>query len=300
MKHRMIALFILLSVFLTLFVFAGCEEPDQPTAAVPSTGSDNVPDKEPEVNTIPVSEQLIEEIKQYLFGINAEILIDSLALSTYLNIVKGGEQVGTCVSFDPTAYYYVCGYYDAGEEYIEDVLYCCRENYTWIGIEHAGDIPADYNGQEFIVAFQVNKAQSCNNLLLEQDAGMTMECCQLYHPEFTDGVNVAAPLQQDYAFLCLTDPGEKTIYYFMDKRYHRYNTFPCVAVDGEQYVSIHTYTTYTDGHRSDADLKEEFGEYYDALMGVMITDRYSVTADNGNVRFYGLFEITDIADILRK
>ena len=42
-----------------------------------------------------------------------------------------------------------------------------------------------------------------------------------------------------------------------------------------------------------------FGDFYDDLKEIMITDLYSMTTEDGNVYHYGLFELEEFANLIK-
>lgn len=77
-------------------------------------------------------------------------------------------------------------------------------------------------------------------------------------------------------------------------------TIPCILLDNKYYITRVTYSIHANGNKDEGYLKGDFGTYYDALMGIMDTTKYSVTATQGRTDYYGLIEINDFVDhILR-
>lgn len=131
----------------------------------------------------------ISTLVSYLLHYNdAHDMPDMPTLAEEINKIKGGTQA-LLVSFDPTNYYYVCGYYNIEHEYSES-LYCCAENYTWVECVNATDIPKTYDDKEFIVAFQFNKALLVNDIISEEIEVPDIEHFQMFKVKFEGEYNV--------------------------------------------------------------------------------------------------------------
>ena len=67
----------------------------------------------------------------------------------------------------------------------------------------------------------------------------------------------------------------------------------CVHLDGRYYIALEIYNVGVDGKRYDYDNSWNLGEYYDSMMEIMITGRYSQTMSSGSMRHYGLFDVDE-------
>ena len=61
-------------------------------------------------------------------------------LATEIQSIKDGAQA-LIVKYDPSNYYFVCGYYNSDHS-DESYRYCCAENYTWVKFYDPKDISA--------------------------------------------------------------------------------------------------------------------------------------------------------------
>ena len=99
------------------------------------------------------------------------------------------------------------------------------------------------------------------------------------------------------AYLNKFSQSTRTMYYCKSIYYHPIYTIPCVYLDGEYYLYFSRYTVYADGSCSEEnDYTYTFGKYYDALIGVMDKNKYSVTYEDGKTKFYGTIRIDDFVD----
>ncbi len=243
--------------------------------------------------------ELISELVEYL----KQIRIAYEPLESHMEIkidrMKRGNQ-SLHVSFDPSSYYFVCGYFNF-EHYEGD--YCCVEQYTWMKFDDEADIREYCNGKEFIVAFQINRASSVIDIESGDSVVPAMEHFQLYHPlEFENGYNTKGALVYDasYVYINFYDSDKGVIYHSRSWMYHDYITFNTVKIDNEFYIATRMYTISSDGARNDANLLSEFGIYYDALFEIMDTDNYSAVDKYGRTAFYGLFDIEEFVGVIMK
>ena len=289
---------ILLLGGLLLTCFAGCAFREQtPEPTEPASKYNNPMD---------LPEDMLDALTEYLQTINMEFLIGSYSFAERLNYLKNGTQ-WLHVTFDPSDFYYVCGYYNpdhkntenkASLDESEDRNYCCASAYTWVKFDSEKDICDTYGNSRIMVAFQINNAQSCRDIAPSTKAVPEFVHYQLYEPEFSDGINIAEPVAFNETFISFTKSEQSTIYYISDIRFHRVRTVPCVCLEEDYYILVELYAEHPDGTRSERDLQREFAEYYDDIMQVMITDKYSVLNENGTVRYYGLIDIEDIANLV--
>ncbi len=252
----------------------------------------------PQLTTVGVSEDLAYELADYLQMLFAEYEMKENSFAIRLNYIKRGVRT-LHVTFDPSEYYFVGAYYNAPHEqqYPELELFCCSLKYTWVKFENADEIKDSYNGQTLIAAFQINKSLICESFPSATSDSL-MEHFQVFKPIFENGINIASPLVYDGSFIYLTLSEKETVYCSKDAYNHDWVAFDCIVRDGQHYVSSILYSEYANGTRYDWDMQYEFGEYYDALMRIMITGQYSETYENGTVSHFGLFKIEDIAKIV--
>ncbi|MBQ8414507.1 MAG: hypothetical protein IJX58_04590, partial [Clostridia bacterium] len=78
------------------------------------------------------------------------------------------------------------------------------------------------------------------------------------------------------------------------------NEISCVHLDGRYYIALELYNVGVDGKRYDYDNSWNLGEYYDSMMEIMITGRYSQIMSSGSMRHYGLFDIDEFVNKIVK
>ena len=266
-------------------------------------------------NTIELSVDLINSIKDFLYSLNLDVSIVDITLADKFDMIKNGAQP-LHVKFDPTEYYYVCAYFDGHCRWedkcdsehceTEKATYCCHDEYVWVGFDSEKDIPEYYNDGRLVAAFQVNKTLFNRDLLSDEGQVPKFEHYQMYQPTFVDGFNVAAPIHFEETFIYLNVSGADTVYYGYDRYRDKLNweKVSCVEIDGEYYYKKQLSVLYQDGRYSsysgeDSVLRSIFKNYYDYLMNVMITDDYSEISVNGNTCYYGLIRLEDIAKIFK-
>ena len=213
------------------------------------------------------------------------------------------------VAFDPSNYYFVCGYYNSPSEY-GDVGYQKSKEYTWVGYERESEIQEYYDDMRWAVVFQINKALTITDILSNEATVPNMEHFQIYEPTFENGKNVGAHVDFNETFIYLNYPNcylnsfsqnTSTMYYSTSIYYHSMNTIPCINLDGEYYLRFYLYTIYTDGHRGEEEsYVNAFGEYYDVLTAIMEKDKYSITKENGRTSFYGVISFDDFVNAVVK
>ena len=161
---------------------------------------------------------------------------------------------------------------------------------------------------QFVVAFQINRAASVINILTGEPAN-DIEHFDIYVPAFENGVNTAVATEFDQNFVYLnglfSDLDENTIYYSTSPKSvkdHSNHAIPCVYLDGRYYLSL-SLGTLKAGKEFDAQevLSKEsniykFGEYYDAIVGVMDMESYRIVNQDGSMRIYGLITFEDFAN----
>lgn len=314
MKKKILPLFLLLCTLLLLIGAVGCDANPPSTDAETTTEPPNEIMDPTEYHTIPLTNQLIKTIKDYLIDSTMQVLLNPSTFSMRLDPIKSGEEQLLQVTFDPNEYYYACIYFDYPEDHSkghELFMYCCTDEYTFVGFENEEDIPETYGGKAFFLAFQVNKAQSCTNVIVENGETCDVQYYQAYFPQFENGFNTAPATHFNETYFYSMSPEWEIVY--KTKRHYDRNpggaTFPHVLLDGKYYITQIHYTVYHSGSRSDRNLAYEFGAYYDELMEVMITDKYSVYHENESILeqffnehtvYYGLFDLEDLKTILTK
>ncbi len=281
---------------------------ETPGGSVDSENISGDNEKEPPTyNTIEVSDELIEQC------INATTNADRTILSyaDKINLIKNERVRPIHVMVDPDNYYFVCGYYNSNN-ILEKAHYGYAREYTWVAFNSLVDIKQYYNGLELICAFQVNKALACYDFISGEKSEINVEVCQRYTPVFYQGLNYepAIECKRNFNFIYLHSPSQKsandenTVYFapisppISDPR-----MLTCVFLDGIAYVtypleSINNYYDEIPQDDIEALAKVYFGEYYDYLMDVMITDKYGVGKESGYITLYGLFRFEDIRKLI--
>ena len=211
-------------------------------------------------------------------------------------MVFGGTQ-SMVVKIDPDEDYYVCCYYNSDHDEAEE-LYCCLDEYTWVGYYSENDILETYRGKALIAAFQVNKTEKCENIF---DATLDVPYVEQYswfRPTFENGKNVTDGYVSDNIEVLLYGRPFSTaneLYY--DAMLGC--SIPCVEFEGKVYVSIYIGAE-EDAYEAKIEevLREELGGYYDALKDIVITDKYTEVSYWGYTVKYALIDIEDFVDYL--
>ena len=164
----------------------------------------------------------------------------------------------THIRLDPENYYYVCGYYDDPQER-NDVLFAHVRDYTWIVVENENDIPEVYNGLSFVVAFQINETLSAIDISSKKEVSTKFEHYLMYTPEFVNGTNVADKLDADISYIYFLGEDDKHVIDSVEYYFHETFTLSCIELDGEWYLWYQV---------EKENIELEFGDYYDALIGV--------------------------------
>ena len=241
--------------------------------------------------TVELSDNLISALSKYFadFFIQPEIIGHSF--EDKLNLCKNGRNP-LFVKFSNECYY-VATYHTASHENAEyeSVMFCCYKEYTWVGFEKAEDVKENWEGKELIGAFQINHQDFCVNIKTGEN-DVIMEHYAFYRPEFKDGVALDPKITFDDLFIYLAKGTDKYICY--SSTHGRYLpeslSLNCIEIDGKYYVKeSYSYNT--------ASLEKNYGEYYDILKSSMVSEY--ITNENGTKHIYGLFNIEDIAEIIR-
>lgn len=242
-------------------------------------------------------EELMEALVDYLQNIMTNYEVPESSISMDIDKIKDGEQP-LQLKFDPEKYYYVCAYYSP-EHLEEKYLYCCAEEYTWVGFSNEKNIAEYYNGVKLCAAFQINRTELCIDLLPSNRKVPKVENFQLYTPVFEDGVNIASVIEYKDTFIYLNSSDSSSVYFCSKHILHDFNSMPLIELDGKSYITESLYVD-TPGEDYEDDIRWRFGEYYDLLMEMMITDKYSVVHKSGKTIYYGLFEIEKFIDMIFK
>lgn len=311
---KKLILIVFLCLVLSAFIVA-CDNSDKNSndAKTENTAADTPTTEEPTTEA-PITEELLprelsmDDLKDceiiialwsYLDRFHSSINMSDPGVERKINRIKNGDSQALYVSFNPSDYYYVCGYYNPEHENGEsdNNNYCCVSKYTWVKFSSKEDITEYYNNTEFAAAFQINSAEFVKDIVTEDAAVPEFEHYFMYFPQFVEGVNVAGALDCDVSFLYCKSVDYENDYYLIDSvdsRVHHLSTFPCFEFDEKKYVAQEIRVG-----NMERDLEAEFGEYYDVLMGVMNPNVYSKII-NDKTHYYGLFDIDEFTDKVLK
>lgn len=223
------------------------------------------------------------------------------SIAIKINQIKKGYQP-LLVEFDTAVRYYVCGYY-AETHSGETDTHCCSMNYTWVRYEKEGDIWENYHGKDFMVAFQLNPAVSVRDIRPVAESTPTFEHMMIYQPDFRRFYNAAPPIEYDTPYIYMNDfyyGRREHLRYAPSEDYADVANFPCVEIDGEVFITTPLSYVQSTGESGRYRVRNELGEYYDALNTIMVRDRYSVMDEKGVTRFYGLFSVEEFSEAVLK
>ena len=306
---------LLLLCSLLLVCFSGCsitnnvngdKRPNQEKSPDENDGKGNISvviEGELEKNSDLVA-TLVAYLEQYLTDYD----LIGRTFAQKIDDIKNGVQP-LHVAFDPSDYYFVCGYYNSSSEYGDPGYRRCNE-YTWVGYKNEQDVKEYYNDMKWAVVFQINKASTIVDIISKENVVPNMEHFQIYTPTFENGVNIATPAIFDETFIYLNYPNcylnrssqnTSTMYYCKSIYYHHLNTIACVCLDGEYYLSFYQYTVYSDGLRGEENnYTYSFGMYYDSLMNVMKKEKYHTIDEHERTSFYGTISFDDFINVVLK
>lgn len=254
------------------------------------------------------SSDLVVTLVAYLDQYMTEYDLIGRTFAQKVDDIKNGIQP-LHVAFDPSNYYFVCGYYNSPSEY-GDIGYRSCNEYTWVGYKNESDVKEYYSDMKWAVVFQINRAIAVTDIVSNERQIPDIEHFRIIDPTFENGVNIADLVVFNETFIYLNYPNcylnkfsksTATMYYCKSIYYHPMNTIPCVCLDGEYYLCFSRYTVYADGSRSEEnDYTYTFGKYYDILMSVMDKDKYSITDEQGRENFYGTIKVGDFAKCINE
>ena len=246
-----------------------------------------------------LTDELIDSLIDYLKMLYVDHELPDTSLSGKIDKIKRGQQP-LLVDFDPTNFYFVCGYYDGVTEN-GPLKYINSNEYTWVRFESADEIQENHEDKKFIVAFQINKALLVWDIASQKAILPRVEHFQMYDPVFENGVNTNTHVVFEKEFIYLNPSSAERIYLSPSAFTHQVVTIPCILLDNKYYITRVTFSIHSNGNTSEGNLKGDFGTYYDALITIMDTTKYSVTTTQGRTDYYGLIEINDFVDhILRQ
>ena len=235
----------------------------------------------------------------------------SYSLEDIINLSRGIEYFPGDIfnpllaEFDASDSYYICAYFshEHEDDFIELMCCCCSESYIWVGFDTKEEIPEIYSGEKLLFAIQMTPSVSCKNLRTDE-TDIATEHYMIYEPEFENGFNVAPVTEfNSILFYLAYDKGD-TVYFSTDPYSYLRLNLRCIEIDGEIYLfkSTSIRTEKSNGEIEVHDLTHTFGQYYDQLMAIMISDLYSETYENASenlTNYYGLFKLEDFVKVLQ-
>ncbi|MBQ7326958.1 MAG: hypothetical protein IJW93_05750 [Clostridia bacterium] len=241
--------------------------------------------------------ELVITLIEYLNWLDSKISYDlpDSTLENKINSIKSGRIQPLLVDFKPDNCYFVCGYHSCDEDLSDKEDYYCASKYTWVKYESEKDIKDSYDDKAFIVAFQINRPSLTKNILTGDKKSQSVETIGLYKPKFVSGTNVSTFKVVDSTYIHLT-ASESDIVYLSSYEPNYLNEIPCVRLDDRYYIALEIYTVGVDGKRHDYDNSWNFGEYYNSVMEIMITGKYSQAITSVSTRHYGLLDIDEFVE----
>ena len=252
-------------------------------------------------NPMDLPEELLDAIVDFLNEYHTDHELLTFSEEQTIDAIKRGESA-VHAAYDPSKYYFVCGYYKGDhEDSTESRSYCCSEEYAWVKFENADEIQEHYNDAKMAVAFQVNKALFVKDLLTGEKYSSFKENFQLYTPEFVDGLNTNMPVHcsETFIFVNMWNLQEYPIYYSTSSYYHRDTTWRCIAMEERYFMMFHWYHLDPDGQcTSITKWEKRFGKYCANMMNIMCQETYSVPHITGAANVYALIELNDFAEMV--
>ena len=292
---RTMRLGCLLVIFICLTLLCGCFTHTGSISGKISTGTNSVNNIYEQSFAVEdsdtLNDELIASLVVYLQEYHMEVDIPDSSLSIKIDRIKNGQQP-LLVDFDPTNFYFVCGYYNGITE-DGPLQYNNADEYTWVRFESQDEIKEIHEDKKFVVAFQINKALLVKDIASEKAIIPRVEHFQMYDPFFENGVNTNTHVVFEREFIYINSSNADRIYHSVTAHNHQVVTIPCILLDNKYYITRVTHTIYASGNKAEGNLKEDFGTYYDALISIMDTTRYNVTNEQGRTDYYGLIEIND-------
>lgn len=243
-----------------------------------------------------LTDELIDSLIDYLKMLYVECELADTSLSEKIDKIKFGHQP-LLVDFDPTNFYFVCGYYDGitknGPREYEN-----SDKYTWVRFESADEIQENHEDKKFIVAFQINKALLVRDIASQKAIIPRIEHFQMYEPIFENGVNTNTHIVFEDEFIYLNPSNADRIYLSAAAFDHQVVTIPCILFENEYYISHFMYSIHINGEKDEMNLRGVFDQYYDSLMSVIQPTKYSITRSSGITDYYGLITIDDFVNII--
>ena len=122
-----------------------------------------------------------------------------------------------------------------------------------------------------------------------------VEYYQIYKPLFTNNnYNVSSKIEFNKEFITITDFDNDL--YFSNNIKESLEYFDIIKLNDKIYFMVFINKIIENEIISENNLNYEFGKYYNELMNIMI----NVSISPENVYNYGLFEIEDIVNLIKK
>ena len=245
-------------------------------------------------------ENLVEALVEYLEDIGSI----SSGPDTYFKMMDQIDQINRGaqplqIEFDPDKYYYICAYYSPEHLYDEETFYCCSAEYTWVGFGSEENISEYYNGTKLLVAIQINKTELCVDILYDDRNIPEVEYFQVYSPIFENGINTAESIAFDDKMIYLNSTDAPTVYIYSKHIIYDFSVMYYVKLDSRNYI-VYDHTEHVENVANKEEFKNVFGNYYDQLIEIMITDKYFVKNSKGEKIYYGIFEIEEFFNTVTK
>lgn len=244
-------------------------------------------------------ENLIEELIDYLedIGSTSSDPDTVFKMTDQIDQINRGAQP-LQIEFDPDRYYYACAYYTP-EHLEEEDFYCCASEYTWVGFNDEENIVEYYNDTKLLVVIQINKTKLCLDILYDDRSVPEVEYFQIYSPIFVDGVNTAKSIIFDDKMIYLNTTDTSTVYIYSKRIIHDFSAMYYVKLDSRNYI-VYDHTEHVENVANKEEFKNVFGNHYDQLIEIMITDKYFVENSKGEKIYYGIFEIEEFFNAITK
>ncbi len=307
-KSRTCAYTMVLILLIFSLFFSGCaivnhfwsdtEEPTIPSAPTLPT----IPPVEYN-NPMNLPTELLDALVDFLEEYHADHDLMGFSEEMKIDFIKQ-RKPAVHAAFDPSKYYFVCGYYKGDHDDIkESRSYCCPEEYEWVKYESADEIREYDNDAKMAVAFQINKALFVKDLMTGKEYPFFKEHFQLYTPKFVDGLNTNTPVHcsESFIYLNLYRVKEDPLYYSTSCYYHSSVTFTCIAKEEHYFMMLHWYHLNPDGQcTSTKNFELTLGKHYDSMMNIMCQETYSIPHITGAVNVYALVELNDFVEMISK
>lgn len=293
---RTVRLGCLLIIFLCLTLLCSCFSH---TGSFADDDSDTYEQSFAVEDSDTLNDELIDSLVDYLQGLHLQYEIHDTSLSIKIDKIKKGHQP-LLVDFDPTDFYFVCGYYNV---ITEDELFKYRnaDDFTWVRFENANEIKEIHDDKNIVVAFQINKALFVRDIASKKAIIPRVEHFQMYEPIFEECVNTGTHIVFEEEFIYLNPSNAERVYHSTSAYFNALVTIPCINYEDVYYISHLIYVVHINGEKSDVNLFVQFGKYYDALMSVMESAKHSTINTTGGTNYYGLITIDDFVNhILRQ